>query len=268
MTPTNATPHDVLWTGGFDSTFRVLDLVLTHGRVVQPWYVVDPERHTTGRELRAMEEIRRETASRFPEAAARIQPLEVRHLASVPSAPDLVEAARSMRTRTPVAGQYEWLAHLVRAEGIVGMELSVEERINTPAFAGVAVGRSSDPAPDDWWFVQRQGSPDDAFAILGAFRLPVLELVKSDMAALAAERGFADILESTWFCRWPTLLGRPCGICVPCTTTRHGGLGRRVPAPTRTRALLHRARWGLVRRRAVVRANAGSVTHRLRRPRV
>jgi hypothetical protein len=263
-----ATPtHDVLWTGGWDSTFRVLDLVLTHGRAVRPWYVTDPERRTTGRELRAMTEIRHLTAALDPVAATRILPLEERPLSSIVVDPDLRAAAREMRTRTEVPAQYEWLAMFARAEGIAGLELGVEDRAGTPAFAGVVAGRCTAPAPDDWWYIDPDGTPADSFAILGSFRLPVLEMEKWEMEALARERGFAHILEATWFCRWPTVLGRPCGFCVPCRGTRLGGLGRRVPAPTRTRALLHRTRWDLVRRGLVLRANAGSVTRRLGRSR-
>jgi hypothetical protein len=265
MTDSTTPVHDVLWTGGWDSTFRVLDLVLTHGRVVRPWYITDPERRTTRRELHAMAEIRRLTAALDGPAAARILPLEERALCSVPDDPHLRAAAGEMRTRTELPAQYEWLAMFARAEGIVGLELGVEDRAGTPAFAGVAVGRCAAPAPDDWWFIEPDGTPADSFAILGSFRLPVLEMEKWEMEAIAHERGFADILEATWFCRWPTVLGRPCGFCVPCRGTRVGGLGRRVPAPTRTRAVLHRTRWDLVRRGQVLRANAGSVTRRLGR---
>lgn len=36
--------HHLLWTGGWDSTFRVLQLLLCSRDAVQPHYIIDPER--------------------------------------------------------------------------------------------------------------------------------------------------------------------------------------------------------------------------------
>jgi hypothetical protein len=259
--PAASAVHHVLWTGGWDSTFRVADLVLTYGRTVQPWYVVDPERRSNRQEHRAMASIRAwlEAAG----AGALLLPTIVRTAASIPVDPELAEAARTLRARTAVPAQYEWLAMLMRAEGIE-MELGLEDGEGTPAFAGVQPARSPAPAPDDWWVVPREGNAWDSWALLGGYRLPIYHLQKTDLGAMAAERGFADLLELTWFCRWPTVLGRPCGFCVPCQATRTGGLLHRVPEPTRTRRLLHDSKWRLHTRAAVLRADAGSVTRRLR----
>ena len=71
-------------------------------------------------------------------------------------------------------------------------------------------------------------------------------MTKVQMGEEASRRGFADVMEMTWFCRRPTRRGEPCGICGPCLETRDEGLGRRVPdvsGPRRlARRLDHRAR--------------------------
>lgn len=47
----------LLWTGGWDSTYRLLYL-LWEGKQVQPHYIIDTHRPSSGHELRAMEAIR------------------------------------------------------------------------------------------------------------------------------------------------------------------------------------------------------------------
>lgn len=258
-----APTHHVLWTGGWDSTFRVVDLVLTHGRSVQPWYVVDDDRRTTEREQRAMADIVAWLSRHHPPAAARIAPIRVLRREDIAPDPVVREAARLIRGRVGLPEQYVWLAELARDADLPSLEVGIEHRAETPALAEAAVVRRDAPAPDDWWLVQADGSPPGTYTLYRDFRLPILEYDKAELGELAAERGFADALERTWFCRWPTILGNPCGFCVPCQTTRLGGLGRRVPAPTRARRMVHEAKWETVRVADVLRANARSVLGRL-----
>ncbi len=44
---------NVLWTGGWDSTFRVLELVIMKKEMVQPHYILDEDRASTQKELHA-----------------------------------------------------------------------------------------------------------------------------------------------------------------------------------------------------------------------
>lgn len=50
--------HRVLWTGGWDSTYRVLDLVINKKRNIQPYYVLDERRKSTNMEIKTMEIIK------------------------------------------------------------------------------------------------------------------------------------------------------------------------------------------------------------------
>ena len=49
---------DIFWTGGLDSTYRVLELLLCKKRKVQPYYIIDPDRSSTLYELKAIEKIK------------------------------------------------------------------------------------------------------------------------------------------------------------------------------------------------------------------
>lgn len=252
--------HHVLWTGGWDSTFRVLDLVLTYGRTVQPWYVLEPKRSTTQRELDTMDRIRRGLAARDRRAAERVRPIEVRALADLPPDPAHASAVAVVGAREPLTSQQHFLPVLVRHEGLGAMEtgITADDHMED-AFALCRVVRNRAPAPDDWWYLDPEASDPDSMSIWGGYRMPLLHLSKLQMAALAEQGRFRALMEQTWFCRHPTILGRPCGLCMPCAVTWEAGVRWRVPRLSATRIVLHTAKGDLIRRAAMARADLDSV---------
>lgn len=52
-------PIKMLWTGGWDSTFQLLQLLFVQKRRVAPFYLIDEPRQSTGMELLAMEKYER-----------------------------------------------------------------------------------------------------------------------------------------------------------------------------------------------------------------
>ena len=47
-------PIKILWTGGWDSTFQLLRLLFLDKQPVEPYYLIDEERPSTGIELLAL----------------------------------------------------------------------------------------------------------------------------------------------------------------------------------------------------------------------
>lgn len=237
--------HDVLWTAGWDSTFRVADLVLHHGRTVRPFYVAHPSRPSTGRELASLRRIRDEIVARDPSAASRLLPLEVARWRDLAPDPDVTAKVTELQGRGPLGEQYDWLARFATQRGLRGLELCIHADDKAHAFLTGEVVRSGDEPPDDSWALPAVPA-DAALTVFTRYRFPVLETTKVEMGEIATARGFGEVLGMTWFCHVPTLRGRPCGVCAPCQYTRDEGLGRRVPAP----GLAGRPRYRL-RRKAV-----------------
>lgn len=253
----------MLWTGGFDSTFRVADLVLTHGRRVRPWYVVDPERRTSGRELGRMASLRQMIVAIDASAGRLLEPLEVRPLGAVVVDAVTTAAARAVGARIPMGAQYSWLAALARSVDCP-LEFSIEGPVEEFAlFADARFVRAAKTAPDDWSVLVNDGNDPDLWRLFGAFHFPIIHLTKPAMSELARERGFDEVLGQTWFCRWPTVLGNPCGQCTPCRVTRTAGMERRVPPDTRLRRRLHRLHWDLVRHRESGLIRAAAIAERI-----
>lgn len=241
--------HQVLWTGGWDSTYRVADLLLVHRRSVQPWYVVDPERRTAAREQTAMAELAEAMAQLDPAVRDLLLPVRTIALADLPDDDAVTAAVQRVGAQAPMGSQYSWLPRLVALAGWQVLEFSHEDDGRYKLVPFAAFRRYEAAPPDDWFTVCRSACDADRYRLFGGFRYPILDVTKVQMAERARRHGFAEILDRTWTCRWPTVLGRPCGQCVPCRQVRAAGLRGRVPPDTRLRRLLHRWRWGWVRRR-------------------
>ncbi|WP_200176719.1 7-cyano-7-deazaguanine synthase [Ectothiorhodospira shaposhnikovii] len=224
---------NVLWTGGWDSTFRVLDLVLRLEKRVQPFYLIDNLRNSADIEQETMERIRGVIGTRSPKALSLIDPLNVITLKDMDKADDFKAALVQLRLQGYLGKQYPLIARLAQEYELKGLELSVHRDDKAYDFIRPYVERIRDG--DDEYFVLMCDAPDDVRRLFGNLVFPVLELSKLDMEKIAKEQGYSDILEETWFCHNPTRKKTPCGVCNPCVYTIEEGLSRRIPLAGRVR---------------------------------
>lgn len=219
--------HNVLWTGGWDSSYRVLDLVLVQKKQVQPWYIASLlGRVSTPQELRAMDEIRAELEKRDPDAAARILPTITVRDKDISVDPEVAAKLKSLQRQQHLGDQYGPLASFAKQKGIK-LELSVVKG----GLRGLLCDRFYTTPSGD---IEVSAELHEDLYLFSYFRYPLSGLTKMDMRAEAEKHGFRDLLELTWFCHLP-LRQKPCGICQPCQYARQGGMSWRVPGPTLTR---------------------------------
>ncbi len=230
MSTTHSDTTDVLWTGGWDSSYRVLALLAGHGGRIQPHYVRDPERLSLEIEVETIEAIRERANRRFGE---RILPLRMLERVDI-RVPDHVQNwFLALNKRFRLGSQYNWLSEYSLRETRGQLELC----IHVDDKAHKAISWAHDHRND-----REAAALVDAVdgLLLSRFRFPILEMSKLDMQRAARQGGFDDLLELTWFCHEPTRDGRPCGFCGPCTWTLEEGLGHRIPGDRRFRAGLYR----------------------------
>jgi len=222
---------NLLWSGGWDSTFRLLYLIFVERKCVQPFYIVDTARRSTSHELRAMHIIREEVAKRNPQLANLIKPTIIVSVHNIK--PDFEITAKFNRLGkklpAPIGAQYELFASFAKQWKIRNLELCIELSERAP---NTIVNLLSKYVDDD--LKMRQFDKNDDISIFSFFSFPLLKLSKNDMKRIAVEKGFLDILEKTWFCHTPWH-NRPCGICVPCTIAIKEGFGYRLPKISRLR---------------------------------
>lgn len=220
---------NVLWTAGWDSTFRVADLLLNQNAVVRPWYAVDRHRRSAVTELATQDRIRTSLAQLDPGTAEKLLPTEIVEVEDVPPVPEISKAFQQLRSMRFLGDQYEWLARLAEHRQLT-LELSIhrDDRARDALAGEVAYDGGT------YRLVSHPGDP--ALEVFRRFRFPLFDTTKLDMENAARDNGFSGVMEQTWFCHSP-LRGQPCGYCNPCRYTRDEGLGRRVPPRTLRRQI-------------------------------
>lgn len=221
-------PDATLWTGGWDSTFRVLQRAMVEGIPVHPYYVVDRARVSSGRELDTMNGLLRVLEREHPEAYARIEPPRYVDRRAIPANAAIRQAWNELRVAYDIGNQYDWLPRFAEAADLTGVELSIYGGGRLRGMFGDHVvpvetpdGRST--------FALGPDAPEALRLLFGRFAFPLWPMAKRDTLDFAARSGLTGLLDAhTWFCFNPKG-GQPCGVCRPCRFMVKDGLGHRLP---------------------------------------
>src|SRR5690606_27542406 len=100
--------RNLLWTSGWDSTYRLVDLALVKQRKVQPYYIIDRVRPSTSIEIRRMDEIRELLHQKDPVAAERVLPTIYFERSLISENSEIVSALNALRGRSYLGKQYEF----------------------------------------------------------------------------------------------------------------------------------------------------------------
>ena len=218
-------PVQLLWTGGWDSSFRLIHLMHHSEAVVQPWYIIDERRNSIGREVHAMRAIREALVERNPAFGPRMLPTRFVAREQIGQDDEVTEQFRRLAERIRVGVQYGYLGRFAKQHGLT-LELSMHDKNHG---LGRAVYPHTEAVETPYGRVLRLKR--DAPATLDLFRpylFPLLGLSKLEMGREARKDGYEHLLELTWFCHTPRG-GRPCGRCRPCQQVIQGRMHHRMP---------------------------------------
>lgn len=213
-------PIPVFWTGGRDSTFRVLDLIFQHGCRVQPIYVIDRTRKSFQLEIDAMDRIRDQIAQDSPTLIDLL--LETIFLkredmeATVQPGDPYFKLARA----SSVSPQYPYLANAVVATGFERVEVSVQPGDNVTTIPGlkerlIEVHHECGPLTYQMRPSDQPNQAEDSMALLERFWFPTFFTLPLEMDVTAEKYGFLELLDYSWTCQVP-FFGQPCGMCQVC----------------------------------------------------
>ena len=207
---------DVLWTGGWDSTFRVIQL-LSQGDDVKPHYICDPGRDSTPFEISAMHQIRNQLKSN-PKVKGNLLPVNIVKFSDFEKYKDIEEAYIDLMKQHYLGEQYKWIADYCRHKNIESIDLSI-----------VSVN-------SDHFFQQNYARKDYPFSVIFKnLNFPLINMSKNDMREWCVDNGFLPVIESSWFCHSPARSGKPCGTCSPCIVAMEEGMGYRLPTKAKVR---------------------------------
>ncbi|KGQ18745.1 hypothetical protein LF41_278 [Lysobacter dokdonensis DS-58] len=234
----------LLWTGGWDSTFRLLCLLSRENVHIAPYYLLRDKRESTSVELATMERIRLALRKVFPDSDVRLAPTEFCNVDTLAQDPDITSAYERTLERSFLGRQYEWLAWFCTQDGIDEIELCVHRDDKAHAVLApftMEVERAAGPTHVfDPRAAGRSEKSTDLHRLFRFFSFPVFETTKREMAEQARANGWDEIMGMTWFCHSPRRNAQPCGVCHPCLYTIEEGLAWRLPRSSRIRSALFR----------------------------
>lgn len=217
----------ILWTGGWDSTFRLLQLVLIEKIDVQPIYIKDADRKSNTKELEAIDAILKKIALNYPEATNKISPLLIIDKNQIVIDSYLQESYDKICKSQKIGAQYLWIASFCKQNNIDSIELSIEKDNRVDSFYNFILPFFKENLPNPNSFLK-----EEITRIFNYFNFNLFEVTKVDILNISKENGWMEIMNLTWFCHKPKN-NKPCGKCKPCLTAFTEGLKFRIPANRR-----------------------------------
>ena len=227
----------LLWTGGWDSTYRLVELS-RRPVTVRPIYCLDPERPSTSVEQQAMAKIL-DALEKRPETKARILPVLSIDIASIPENPEITQAYHILSQSGSLGDQYDWLARLALEHP--GLELGIEKANHEKTVGCRATILKNGALIDDdgVMVLDRERSTRECALVMGNFRFPIIRITEDEMAENIRAWGYEDIMAMIWFCHEP-LRGECCGMCRPCQQKMEGRMEHLLPPAARRRYRIYK----------------------------
>lgn len=216
----------IFWTGGLDSTYRMVELSRMD-RTVQPIYCRNPRRDSADTEVRTMNRILEALRAR-PETRATLLPLKIIPKETIPEDPEITAAYKRIAPGSGLGAQYEYLARL--AVSYPGIELGIEKNTEEKGhgFTATVMKHGCFLEENGIERVDPDRSSPELLKIAGNFTFPMRTVTEEDILRILTEWGYEDILSMIWFCHEP-LRGKPCGMCAACSQKIEGGMEKLLP---------------------------------------
>lgn len=220
---------ELLWTGGFDSSFRLLELSRMDVEV-QPYYIVHRERITKDREALARKKVLEFIASR-EETKAHILPVKEVRYEDIPYDEEIAVAYKSVCREFPLGGQYEWLSMFAAVHK--GIELGHEKFWSMSPKPGRLTKYLLDSGSmkfdsDGVGYLDESVCKRNVYRLYGNYRFPIALKDETTMVNILQQWGYEEIIHSLWFCFHPRD-GKPCGVCAACSSKMRNGMQNLLP---------------------------------------
>ena len=211
---------NLLWTGGWDSTYRILQLFKKEV-IIQPYYLLD-NRNSEKQELQAINTIT-EIIKKHSETNCIIKELITAKVVDIPEDFEITKSYKDILKTDFFGSQYDWLARF--SKNIDNLELTIHEDDKACLIINKhgGVNKKNNTYKGEYFELNSSISSTNLINVFGNYHFPLLKITKLEMKKNAENSGLIDIMNKTWFCHNP-VKNKPCGKCNPCLYTIEEGL--------------------------------------------
>jgi hypothetical protein len=212
---------NVFWTGGFDSTFRICQLLTFYPSfLIQPIYLKFPIddsinkrvlRRNQSFELRSIQKITKQINKQFSKTASNLLPIIVFHK-EIPIDKEISFIFHQLyyqeKMRRPI-NQYSYMmqiAKLLNTKIDVSVEYSPHES---------RLFQLLEPYLPFYQKLSFHKIDKYIMYFFHYFNFPTIHISKENMYQIAKNNNFSNILDMTWSC-WYPINGKACQHCIMC----------------------------------------------------
>lgn len=210
----------VFWTGGWDSTHRVVDLVVHYGCRVQPIYMIDKSRRSWSIEVERMDRIRHHLSTEYPDRNHLLLPTIYIDLPDLEIPQFSNHPYRELASKTGTSIQYLYLSRVSEITGYPRIEVAIHSEDDASDYEllrekskEVSLDCGASTIEFEPW--DPVSPTEHALKVFETYRLPYMFTHPDELAEMAAEHGLTSMLALTFTCRIP-FRGEPCGVCETC----------------------------------------------------
>lgn len=221
-------PVYIFWTGGYDSTFRLCQLLIDHKKRVQPIYISDlidnepgkkSKRHSVKNEYEAMDKVVKTLHEKFPFTQKTLLPIididDVHIDTEIERGMKLLKKQKKVRRSVCQYGALAQVAKNINKTINTYIEICVEGEPKTSIMYRTIHKKVKCNSKNECYLKKELYNPYEPLSIFRFLRYPTLHLNKKDMYKISIKNKYDNILRLTWSC-WHPNKGKPCGRCHMC----------------------------------------------------
>lgn len=221
---------NVLWTGGLDSTCRVVELS-QYDIIVQPYYMLDKGRKSIKQELRAIKNITKIIRNN-PNTKCDLKDPIITDINSIKEDSVITNAWIIIHAKYSLGIQYDWLARFAKQQKIQ-LEIGLEKSSRSKAFNVIDNECSLQECDMEGiidYRIDTEFSKNEAKLLFENLLMPktLWNMTKIEEVQEIKELGLGEVVSKTWFCHNP-IFGLPCGNCNPCKDALKEEMAYRIP---------------------------------------
>lgn len=231
---------NLLWTGGWDSTFRLLQLS-EERKEICVYYFIDNGRKSRDIEMERMKEILL-MIKKLPKYIAKISDInyiQVDEVMQTMKNKEISDIYLKLKQKYKLGSQYEWFALYCNYKNIyleIGIEYSSHSKmLKILNLEQVNLEKIKNDFLEERYIAKNEES---LFYNFGKyFIFAITNYSKKDMEKISKEKDWIEIMGKTWFCHNP-INKQPCGYCNPCKDAMNLEMEWRMPLSSKLRYYL------------------------------